>query len=383
MHKTARTVPKFIIMLLALGIIEGGDAVAQQGPWRSPLKIARSVDGVQFDTPTIFQDSSGVPSISRRPGTDTLYCAFQWFRAPKDGPTWDKVAVRISPDLGATWSEPQPIQIENFPAGWQRPFDPAIVVVGNSVRIYFSSSKTKPAGGLDSVVDTYSAIGVGGINYTFESGERFGNPTRPVIDPTVFRYKNLWHYIAPIGAPQEGAYYATSADGLNFDRRKNIASDNTHNWTGNMCNDNSGRLRFYGSGPWLWYANQITDSTWSAYTNTNLHGGDPSVIHIPEKNQYVIIYVGEPYVTGFEDDHSEIQNSSHALSIYPQPASTFCIVKNLPPDEYQVVATDLLGNQFHVPFSNSVVNTSALNPGCYYLHFRGLSVSVGSFTMVE
>ena len=54
---------------------------AQGFPWERPLLIAWSADGITFDPPTSFQDSSGVPSVVRWKG-DTLIATFQWFRQP-------------------------------------------------------------------------------------------------------------------------------------------------------------------------------------------------------------------------------------------------------------------------------------------------------------
>ena len=167
------------------------DVYAQPtGPWNNPLLMTTSADGQQFDLPVIFQDSAGVPSLIRWKG-DTLVAAFQWFREPKPSPTWDRVAVKFSYDNGETWTEPAPIQIPDLPAGYQRPFDPTLVVLPDqSIRMYFSSSATPPMG-LDETVNTYSATYTDGIHYTFDPGIRVDHPTKPVIDPAVIYFKNL------------------------------------------------------------------------------------------------------------------------------------------------------------------------------------------------
>ncbi|MBK8587442.1 MAG: hypothetical protein IPN88_19395 [Bacteroidetes bacterium] len=53
----------------------------------------------------------------------------------------------------------------------------------DSVRNLFSSSDGFPIGGLDSTVNTYSALSVDEINYTFEPDARVDEPTNRVIDP--------------------------------------------------------------------------------------------------------------------------------------------------------------------------------------------------------
>ena len=68
------------ICILSLLVLFYMDCNSQgRPPWESPLKMAWSNDGTNFGNATIFQDSSGVPSIIKWKG-DTLVCAFQWFR---------------------------------------------------------------------------------------------------------------------------------------------------------------------------------------------------------------------------------------------------------------------------------------------------------------
>lgn len=270
---------------------------SQNFPYERPLKISSSNDGITFTNTAIFQDSSGVPSVIRWKG-DTLACVFQWFRLPRNSPSWDRVAVKFSYNAGQTWTEPTPIVINGLPAKYQRPFDPTLAVINNdSLRIYFSSSNGMPIGGLDSLVNTYSAVSTDGITYTFEPNARFDVVSKPVIDPAVIYFNGMWHYEAPSGPPQDGAYHATSNDGLNFTYQGKYTSDNQHNWTGNYMLNTPSELRFYGSGATIWYNYSLDGTTWQGYTNTNLIGGDPSITRLSD-GKYVAIYVGEPYNSG-------------------------------------------------------------------------------------
>lgn len=269
------------------------------GPWNSPLRMAWSPDGRIFETSRTFQDSSGVPSVTRWRG-DTLICAFQWFREPRNTSAWDRVAVKFSYDDGNTWTQPTPVVIKGLPTSYQRPFDPTVVVAEGRIRMYFSSSDGMPMGGLTDIVNTYSAISDDGVTYDFEPGVRFDMPARPVIDPAATLFKGQWHFSAPIGAPQEGAYHAVSTDGLNFAPRPPYPSDNTHNWTGNYVVVNDSTLRFYGSGPQLWYAESSDAQSWKPYVSINLNGGDPSVVR-SNNGQWLIIYVGPRYTTYVDD----------------------------------------------------------------------------------
>ncbi len=269
-----------------------GISVNENGPWNSPLKIAFSSDGTNFINDKIFQDSAGVPSVIKWNG-DTLICAFQWFREPRNSPTWDRVAVKFSYNKGLDWTEPKPIIVKGLPQNYQRPFDPTLVVTDNGkLRIYYSSSNG-PVQGLDSSINTYSAISDDGINYTFEPNPRYDNPQQRVIDPAVIKYKDQWHYLSPKGAPQDGAFHCISNDGLLFSKQSDFSSDNNHNWTGNFMKENENELRFYGCGPTIWFNKSDDGFLWKSYINTNINGGDPSVVKIAD-NSYLMIYVGAP-----------------------------------------------------------------------------------------
>lgn len=267
----------------------------QNGPWNSPLRIASSIDGRTFSPSMIFQDSAGVPSVTRWRG-DTLVCAFQWFREPRGSPSWDRVAVKFSYNDGVTWTDPTPIVVRGIPAQYQRPFDPTLVVVNGRIRMYFSSSDGMPMGGLSDIVNTYSAISDDGIIYDFEPGPRFDMPNKPVIDPAVVLFRGEWHFTAPIGAPQEGAYHSVSLDGLVFEPRPPYPSDNTHNWTGNYTVVNDTVLRFYGSAQPLWYTQSSDAQSWGAFVPTNVTGGDPSVV-LTRDGRFLMIFVGPRYST--------------------------------------------------------------------------------------
>jgi len=343
---------------------------SQGFPWERPLKMAWSTDGITFNTPVIFQDSSGVPSVVKWKG-DTLVCAFQWFRAPMGSLTWDKVAVKFSYDNGISWTQPVPI-VMNIPPGYQRPFDPTLVVLNSdSLRIYFSSSDGMPMGGLDSTVNTYSAVSADGINYTFESGARVDEISNRVIDPAVIYFNNGVHYLSPIGSPQQGAYHYISPDGINFTKVQDIPSDAQHNWTGNYMLNDSSELRFYGSGQTIWYKSTPNGGTWTAYSNTNLQGGDPAVVRT-DVNAYLAIYVGNPNPTGVED----IESAASEIQIFPNPFSSGFMIhlKCDPGEKISIRVLDLQGRAIYsIEEINSDtqaerwINMESVSPGIYFL----------------
>jgi hypothetical protein len=125
-----------------------------------------------------------------------------------------------------------------------------------------------------------------------------------VIDPAVIRFGPGWHYLAPAGAPQDGAYHYLGPDGVNFSPVPMIPSDGMHNWTGNYMVDSPAELRFYGAGPnGIWYNSSPNGGLWNGYVNTNIMGGDPCVLKV-EEGGYLIVFVGQPYSTGIDDGTS-------------------------------------------------------------------------------
>ena len=364
---------KYFILFVCL--VTSSRLFSQGGyPWERPLRFATSTDGQNFSPSQIWQDSSGVPSVIRWKG-DTLICAFQWFRQPNPSPTWDRVAVKFSYDNGTTWAQPIPIQIPNLPVGWQRPFDPTLAVADSGkIRIYFSSSYMMPPPGQDSIINTYSAISYNGINYTFEPNARFDDSTRKAIDPAVIKFRGMWHYAAPKGAPQDGAFHAIGPDGFNFNRVQDIFSDAQHNWTGNYMVNDTNELRFYGAGATIWYNTSPNGGQWNGYVNTNISGGgDPSVVKLGT-GSYMIIYVGPPYPTVSKD--TQLNGSS--LIAFPNPVKEFLQIK-LPensPELSSINISDILGKTILVASveyhsSNTIsVDMKNLETGIYFVELK-------------
>lgn len=374
------------LILFAILVAYTQCGYSQSPPWESPLKISRSADGTVFDEPAIFQDSSGVPSVIRWHG-DTLICAFQWFRLPVNTPTWDRVAVKFSYDLGLNWTQPVPIIVDGLPANYQRPFDPTLAVFGgDSIRIYFSSSDGFPMGGLSAIVNTYSAKSADGIHFTFEPDPRVDEPSNRVIDPAVIRFNQLWHYAAPVGSPQAGAYHYISNDGVHFTAVPPIDSDPQHNWTGNYMVDSPQELRFYGNGPdGIWYNTSPNGGMWNGYVTTNIRGGDPSAIRISQ-DQYLMIYVGEPYTVATR----EAAEDPDRISIFPNPASNMAQISYLVehPGDISVTAFDASGKlirRLHSGFQpagqhsitwDKFTGGFSIPPGLYFIRFQTAGGSV-------
>lgn len=340
-----------------------GQLAAQ--PWNSALMIAAGSDGTTFNSSQVFQDSSGVPSVIQL-SDGRLLAAFQWFPAPVMGDNWDSIAVKISTDTGATWTAPIHCNFTGMPPNFWRPFDPAIVETSTGqVRMYFSTGPTGSPS-LDSTINTYSAISSDGINYAFEGGIRYDDVSLPVIDPAVTFFGGVWQYTAPRGAPQAGAFHATSTDGLNFTPLATIPSDNTHQWTGNLMVDGS-TMRFYGAGPnGIWWSSSADGNTWSGFNATNITaGGDPTVLRLPDST-YIIIYVGPPNLTGA----AETTIAENEMHLFPNPSCGDVNIRMKSEGDYQLRIFDAAGREVMLQaFTGTAISidTKALNAGLYFV----------------
>ncbi|NBV14646.1 MAG: T9SS C-terminal target domain-containing protein [Sphingobacteriia bacterium] len=370
---------KNIYTFLLLFLASMATLLSQTPPWNNPLRIATSSDGITFSTPTIFQDSAGVPSVVAWKG-DTLVCVFQGFKAPIGSSTWDRVSVKFSYDKGITWTASQPIVMQNFPTAYQRPFDPTLVVLNqDSLRLYYSSSNGIPTFGADSIINTYSAISTDGIHYTFEANPRVDEPISKVIDPAVIYYNNSYHYLAPAGSPAQGAFHYVSGDGLDFSKVLDIGSDNQHNWTGNYMVNSPAELRFYGCGSnTIWYNSSSNGGVWNGYVPTNIIGGDPSVVKT-DSQQYIMIYVGPPNAT---ITNPQVSNPS-LIKLIPNPTQEYLILEYI--EEYSNKCYEIYSAQGTLCFEGILsigshkVNIQSLPSGMYYLSIKGIKSERISF----
>lgn len=277
-------------LLLAVALT----STQQSGPWNNDLMLRTSKRGKAFGEETTFVGAAGVPSIVKWKGK--LVAAFQWFPFNNQD-AWDQVALKTSDDGGKTWSGPSPVKVQGLPEGYQRPFDPTLSVCEDGkLRLYFTSN-TRGARALDDTTGIYSAVSADGKAFRFEPGARFAVSGRRVVDCAVLRLGKTWHMVAPIGRPEDGAYHATSTDGLDFTRLKDIPSVGRANWTGNLVAAGPG-MCFYGCGEGgLWWSYSKDGDAWSDPTYLNIGGGDPAIVNV-DADTVMLIYVGRPRSTG-------------------------------------------------------------------------------------
>jgi hypothetical protein len=371
---------KHFLLALFLLIIAGAQSQAN----KYDLIKCTSTDGINWVNNTLFQDSSGVPSVVQH-STGTLYCAFQWFPAPQtpSNTAHDKIAIKKSTDGGMTWGQPTLAVMSGYPASYKRGFDPTLAIADNGqIRMYFSGSKTGTLTLLDSTVHTYSGISSDGVNYTFEPGVRVFVDDSITIDPAVVKLGSTWHYTCPRGAPQHGAHHFISTDGLAWTKTTTVASDMSHNWTGNMLVDGT-TLKFYGTpNPQtaaIWMNSSADGYSWSGYTNctgaptTNSVQADPAVVKLGA-NSYLMIYVGTLSVTA---GMKENEATNFDPEIYPNPGKNYFFIKTKnekPVDD--VAIYDMNGRLLFSQKENAATIQHNLTGGLYFVEIKiGSSIS--------
>lgn len=260
-----------------------------EGPWDRDLVFRLSDDGTTFGAAETFVERAGVPSVIRD-ASDRLVAAFQWF--PEDNQeAFDKVAVMMSEDEGATWTDPRTIVVEGMD-GYQRPFDPTLALAEDGrLRLYFTSNRQG-----EKEIAIYSAISDDGLNYVFEEGSRMDVDGVSNFDSAALLVNDVWHLMTPAENTLGSAYHATSSDGTTFTDAALVgAGENTLNWTGNLLHDGNG-LRFYGaSRQGLWWSESVDGTTWSSPTYlvvSERGGGDPGVVRTSD-GRYIMISVSE------------------------------------------------------------------------------------------
>jgi len=274
------------------------------GPWDNDVLVYRSdLDG-RLEKLTTFE-RAGVPTIARMKD-GRLIAAFQHF-PQDDNRNFDRVAVRFSRDEGRTWSQPDPIVVEELEAGLARPFDPTLVPLADGrIRLYFTSNRN--ADFRRSIPAIYSAVSSDGLRYTFEPGARFSIEGRIVIDCAVALHNDVFHMIVPDnGTPEEMAlhqqrhvppragtgYHAVSRDGLKFERVADVTMNSRDQWLGNLQTEN-GALLFFGTGAGPWPVVSADGVHWDTDRGAGqVPGADPGAVKLTD-GSWLLVITGPP-----------------------------------------------------------------------------------------
>lgn len=285
----------FAVILNSFAQIPAGPGMpvmqpAQFGPWNRDLDLYESRNGIRFSRRGTFVERAGVPCLVRDAELG-LVCVFQWFPFNRRD-AFDQIALVVSEDDGETWSDPEPVAIENMPENLHRAFDPTLVILEDGrFRLYFSServSRDRPRGNRA----IFSAVSEDALTYEFEPGQRFGFDTEETYDVSVVRFKGVWHLFCPIPEQDGEAYHAVSRDGLNFTRVGDVAVAVAGSWIGNAV-ANGREMRFYGSGrEGVWCGVSKDGNRWQLEEAVELDGGDPSIAAV-SKGKWIAVTTGD------------------------------------------------------------------------------------------
>jgi hypothetical protein len=196
-----------------------------------------------------------------------------------------------STDDGRTWDKPQPVEVRNLPVGYERPYDPTIVLLDDGrLRLYFTSHNARGRG----QQAIYSAISRDGVAYEFEPGQRFGveDGQRRAYDCAVAKLGATWHLYAPIPDGSGRGYHAVSADGLAFRREADVVISGERQFLGNVVAVGE-TLRFYGTGrDGMWVGTSKDGAAWELEQGDRQRGGDPGVVQT-KAGRWLRVYTGE------------------------------------------------------------------------------------------
>ena len=222
--------------------------LSANGPWKTNLQyITGQAQGnlqVSDRKRKMVVDQAGVPALIDMDGVLRAY--FQW--APTEEETiqyFDHVG--FSTLENGRWSPPQIINI-NFDQRRSHtyPFDPTVVALPEGgYRLYFTQNESRRAGPSNKMT-LGSAFSEDGVNFTIEPGQRLKLDDRRINDCAVIYFDGKWHLISPNHDKMGEGYYATSEDGLTFERQENLFMSGGA-WLGNMV-EHRGEVYFFGTG---------------------------------------------------------------------------------------------------------------------------------------
>ncbi len=222
--------------------------LSANGPWKTNLQYMSG--STRSDLPIndrgrkLAIDQAGVPTLIEIDGVLRAY--FQW------APTKDETIqffdhVGYSELKNGRWTEPKIIDVDfDRTLRHSYPFDPTVVALDDGgYRLYFTRNLTRKAGPAN-LMTLGSAYSDDGITFKMEPGDRMKLDGARINDCAVIFFGGQWHLISPNHDERGVGYYATSKDGLTFERQDNLHMDGGA-WLGNMVEYN-GAVFFFGTG---------------------------------------------------------------------------------------------------------------------------------------
>jgi hypothetical protein len=222
--------------------------LSANGPWKTNLQYITG--RAQGDLPVTDRnrkmviDQAGVPALIDMDGVLRAY--FQW--APtKDDTIQYFDHIGFSTLENGRWSSPQIINIDfDRRRAHTYPFDPTVVALPQGgYRLYFTQNESRRAGPSNKMT-LGSAYSEDGVNFAIEPGHRLKLDDRRINDCAVIYFDGKWHLISPNHDKMGEGYYATSEDGLTFERQDDLFMSGGA-WLGNMV-EHRGAVYFFGTG---------------------------------------------------------------------------------------------------------------------------------------
>ena len=287
-------------------------------PWNRDILVAPVVtlEPLSVGPSQIFLERSGVPNVIRDlKSPKKMIATFQWF--PLDDQkksSFDQVAIRVSTDGAKSWGAPWSPKILGLPEGYQRAFDPTLTQLEDGTyRLYFtsgtrprfnpqegaeSSQHRGPSPGRGEHIGIYSATSSDLKVFTVEPGERTDRLDGPAVDCAVSKFGETTVMLAHLGPPKSPfertqGYFATSRDGLRFERTLNALGPAQANFIGNLTKDKSDLLYIAQGRQGLWTMRSKDGRNWEQPIQSTIIGNDPVLVQDFD-GKWWLYFVGPP-----------------------------------------------------------------------------------------
>ena len=248
-----------------------------KGPWEHKLYVKYSSSNKFIKKGEVLVNGGHVPSLIER--NKILYAYFQWFpKKPSQISSFDHIGFKTKNISDNNWSKTEKVIFKNIPkkvfGKRTRPMDPAAVLLqNNNIRLYFTLEPFGPMDRIKGDARIFSAVSTDGKVFTFEKGVRFSIDNEDLRDPAISYFNNKWHLYLPNQKRNGTGFYATSSDGFNFTRQKDVKVNAKGDWLGHtsICNN---KLFFFGT---VWNGISNNGKDWKSFNSLGV-GPDAAVI---------------------------------------------------------------------------------------------------------